>query len=231
MIDFTPNPTSKFPIGGIRSISAGTAAEKKEDDCLAFRLATPPLRQGSAALDLGWIRFGYWKFLSKPAKDRLVYRLIDRGDIASITEIGIGAGQRAERMISLALRHHQPDKIRYAGLDLFEARPQESAGLTLKEAFRLLNPKGVQIRLVPGDVLSGLVRAANTLPKTDLIVISAEVIQSALEPAWFYFPRMLHEKSIVLLESGNVRPEFQPLTFRQISELAKKAASSVRRAG
>ena len=189
------------------------------------------MRQGSLALDLGWIRFGYWKFFSKPAQDRLVYRLIDRGEIASITEIGIGSGQRAERMLSLALRHHQPEKIRYAGLDLFEARPQRSSGLSLKEAFRLLNPKGVQVRLVPGDVLSGLLRAANTLPKTDLVVVSAEAVQSALEPAWFYFPRMLHEKSIVLVESGNVRPEFQPLSFAQVTELAKKAAGAVRRVG
>lgn len=182
-------------------------------------------------MDLGWIRFGYWKFFSKPAQDRLVYRLIDRGDIASITEIGIGNGQRADRMLSLALRHHQPDKIRYAGLDLFEARPQDSAGLSLKEAHRLFNSKGVQVRLVPGDVLSGLLRAANTLPKTDLVVISAEAVQSTLEPAWFYFPRMLHEKSIVLVESGAVRQEFHPLTFPQVCELAKKAACAVRRAG
>jgi hypothetical protein len=180
-------------------------------------------------LDLGWIRFAYWKLFSKPAKDRLVYRLIDRGDITSITEIGIGTGRRSEQMVSFALRHHQPDKIRYAGMDLFEARPANSPGLKLKEAYKQLNAKGVQVRLVPGDVLSGLLRAANTLPKTDLVVISAEVDQAALEPAWFYFPRMLHEKSIVLLESGNVRPEFQPLNFAQVSELAKKAASAVRR--
>ena len=54
---------------------------------------------------------------------------------------------------------------------------------------------------------------------------------AALEPAWFYFPRMLHEKSTVLLELGNVRPEFQPLNYSQVVELAKKAASAVRRAG
>jgi hypothetical protein len=182
-------------------------------------------------LNLGWIRFAYWKFFSKPAQDRLVYRLIDRGGISSITEIGLGNGQRAERMIALAQRHYSAEQIRYAGLDLFEARPASLPGLSLKEAHRQLNPTGVQVRLIPGELLCSLLRSANTLSKTDLVVISAEVDQASLEPAWFYFPRMLHEKSTVLLELGNVRPEFQPLSYHQVVELAKKAASAVRRAG
>jgi hypothetical protein len=186
--------------------------------------------QGSEPLNLGWIRFAYWKFFSKPTQDRLVYRLIDRGDVTSITEIGVGNGQRADRMVAFALRHHRPEEIRYAGLDLFEARPKSSPGLSLKEAYRQLNPTGIQVRLIPGDLMCCLLRSANTLSKTDLVVISAEVDQIALEPAWFYFPRMLHEKSTVLLELGNVRPAFQPLNYNQVVELAKKAASAVRRA-
>lgn len=182
-------------------------------------------------MNVGWIKFAYWKFFSKPAQDRLVYRLIDRGDVTSITEIGVGNGQRAERMLAFALRRHRPERIRYAGLDLFEARPADAPGLTLKEAYRQLNRTGVQIRLIPGDLLCGILRSANTLAKTDLIVINSEVDPAALEPAWFYFPRMLHEKSTVLLELGNVRPEFQPLNYSQVVELAKKAASAVRRAG
>ena len=157
--------------------------------------------------------------------------MIDRGDVATITEIGVGDGQRAERMVAFALRHHQPENIRYAGLDLFEARPASSPGLSIKEAYRRLNPTGIQVRLVPGDLLDGLLRAANSLSKTDLVVINADVDQAALEPAWFYFPRMLHEKSTVLLALGNVRTEFQPLTYSQVVELAKKAAGAVRRAG
>lgn len=181
-------------------------------------------------MNVGWIRFAYWKYISKPAQDRLVYRLIDRGEVTSITEIGVGNGLRAERMIAFAQRHHRPDQIRYAGLDLFEARPADSPGLSLKEAYRRLNSTGVQVRLIPGELLCGLLRSANTLLKTDLVVVNAEADPAAMEPAWFYFPRMLHEKSTVLLELGNVRPEFQPLNYSQVVELAKKAASAVRRA-
>lgn len=181
-------------------------------------------------MNLGSIKYAYWKLFSKPPQDRLIYRLIDRGDVTSVTEIGLGTGRRAERMLTFALRHHPPERIRYAGIDLFEARPAGSPGWSLKDAYRQLNAKGIQVRLIPGDVLSGVVRSANTLPKTDLIVISADVDHATLEPAWFYFPRMLHEKSLVLLESGNVRREFQPLNFVQVTELARKAASTVRRA-
>ena len=186
--------------------------------------------QGSATLNVSWLQFAYWKHLSKPAQDRALYRRIDRGDVTSITEIGIGKGIRTDRMLAFALRHKAPSQIRYAGLDSFEARSADRPGLTLKDAYRKWNSLGIQVRLVPGDVLSGILRSANSLPKTDLIVISAEVDANALEPAWFYFPRMLHEKSVVMLESGNVRHEFHTLNFQQVNELAKKEASVVRRA-
>lgn len=180
----------------------------------------------------GWIRFTYWKLFSKPASDRLIYRWIDRGDVKTITEIGVRGGLRAERMIAFAKRRHAPDQIRYAGMDLFEARPAESPGMSLKEAHRLLSRTGVPIRLVPGELVAGLLRTANSLAKTDLIVVDSEVDMTRFQPAWFYFPRMLHEKSTVLVGTQeNGAGSYRPLTSTQVSELAKGAASAVRRAG
>lgn len=179
----------------------------------------------------GWLKSAYLKHLSQPAKDRLVYRLIDGGDISSITEFGLGAGVRTFRMLEVAGQHHAPEQIRYAGFDLFESRTSVKSGLTLKQAHCQLSATGIQARLIPGDMIAGLMRTANTLPRTDLVVISGEVNHSSLEAAWFYFPRMLHENSVVLLESGNVRPEFQTLNHAQVCELARRAASAVRRAG
>jgi hypothetical protein len=102
------------------------------------------------------------KHFSQPAKERLIYRLIDRGRVASISEFGLGCGIRTQRMIELACIHHAPSQIRYAGFDLFESRPSEH--------------------------------------------------------------RMLHSGSIVLLESGNVRPEYQSLNYAQVCELARRSA-------
>jgi hypothetical protein len=181
-------------------------------------------------LKLGWLRSTYLKYLSQPSKDRPIYRLIHSGKIASISEFGLGSGLRTRRMIEIAVRHHAPQHIRYAGFDMFESRGTGQSGMTLKQAHRQLAATGVQVRLVPGEIIGGLLRIANLLPQTDLIVISRDVDQQLLETAWFYFPRMLHENSVVMLETGNVRPEFQALTLAQVNELARRAASTVRRA-
>jgi hypothetical protein len=187
-------------------------------------------RQGPATLKPGWLRTAYLKYLSQPSKDRNIYRLIDSGKIKSISEFGLGTGLRTRRMIEIAVRHHVPQDIRYAGFDMFESRGAGQPGMTLKQAHRHLAATGVLARLVPGEIIGGLLRIANLLPQTDLVIISRDVDQLLLETAWFYFPRMLHEHSVVMLESGNVRPEFQTLTLTQVSELARRAASTVRRA-
>ena len=174
-------------------------------------------------MKLGWLKLTYLKHFSQPAKDRPIYRLIDDGRIRSITEFGLGSGLRTPRMLELALRHHLPSQLRYAGFDLFESRPAGQNGLTLKQAHRQLTATGIPFRLVPGELIPGVLRAANTLPRTDLVVISGEIEHSSLEQSWLYFPRMLHEGSVVLLESGNVRPEFQRLSYQQVCELARRA--------
>lgn len=178
----------------------------------------------------GWLKLVYLKCFSQPAQDRLVYRKIDEGQIRSITEIGMGQGLRTHRMLDIALRHHAPDQVRYAAFDLFESRPAGRPGLTLKLAHRLLTARGIQVRLVPGEILAGLVRTANSLPATDLVVISGEFDFGAMEPAWLYFPRMLHENSLVLFETGSVRSSFQLLSYAQVCELAARASSARRQA-
>ena len=47
---------------------------------------------------------------------------------------------------------------------------------------------------------------------TDLVVIRADQDPAALERAWFYLPRMLHEKSVVLIEQPGA--EGQAATYR-----------------
>jgi hypothetical protein len=170
------------------------------------------------------------KHFSQPAKDRPVYRLIDSGHISTISEFGLECGVRMRRMIELATRHHPPGQIRYAGFDLFEARAAGTRGLTLKEVHCELSRSGIQTRLVPGTIVDGIGRAANTLPHTDLMVISGGIDHATLERAWLYFPRMLHAESVVLLEVGNIRPEFQKLNYAQVCELARRSATALRRA-
>jgi hypothetical protein len=146
-------------------------------------------------------RLKYWHlaYFSKPIRDRMLFQTIHRAGPSKILELGVQDASRAVRMIALMAQYQAADAIRYAGIDLFEARPADSPGrLPLKQAHCLLKATGARVQLVPGDPLSALSRTANSLRENDLVLISADQDRAALQQAWFYLPRMLHERSIVL---------------------------------
>jgi hypothetical protein len=100
----------------------------------------------------------------------------------------------------MALAVRPDDEIRYAGIDLFEARAASQPGLTLKAAYKLLRQVPVQSQLIPGDPFTALARVANNLTGTDLLVIAADQDPQQLARAWALVPRMLHDNSLVFLE-------------------------------
>lgn len=178
-----------------------------------------------------YLNFAYLTLLSKPAHERTIYKAIRRTTPLSIVEVGVGLGARATRMIAVAQRYSPDQTIRYTGIDLFEARTQIATGLPLKEAHKRLKATGANIRVIPGDPLSALARSANSLQSTDLLVISADQDTQSLTNAWFYVPRMLHDRSLVLLEdTSGSQPKFRTITNEQIEKLATPAASTRRAA-
>ena len=121
-----------------------------------------------------------------------------------IVELGIGTGGRTTAILRLAARFSPEATLHYTGIDLFEARTEKDGpGMRLKDAHRMLQMPGVKAQLVPGDPFSALARMANSLPATDLILISKCQDHESLEKAWFYVPRMLHDRSIVLQEKAD----------------------------
>jgi hypothetical protein len=76
-----------------------------------------------------------------------------------------------------------------------------------------------------------LAAAANAHQNTDLILISASVEDRDLESAWFYMPRMLHERSEVLRESrdSNGQPTFSRVAASEVAERAGKDAATAGR--
>jgi hypothetical protein len=146
------------------------------------------------------LRYFYLAYFSKPVAERVLYRAIRRVPARRILEIGIGDVSRTLRLIGLAGRLSEGERVRYAAIDLFEARGADRASLTLKEAHRLLKGTCAQIQLIPGDPAGALAQAANSLANIDLVVISAGQDDSALSGAWFYLPRMLHASSVVFRE-------------------------------
>ncbi|MGQ9574022.1 MAG: hypothetical protein ACUVUC_01765 [Thermoguttaceae bacterium] len=172
------------------------------------------------------LRLFYLFHFSRPAHERALYRAIYRRQVRDILELGIGTGQRARRMIAVAQSHFPPGELSYTGVDPFEARaPETQPGLSLKAAYQMLRATGARIRLLPGDPFAALSRAANSLGKVDLVVVSAAVEPANLSKAWFYVPRLLHAHSLVVWErlAADRRPGFRVGSLRHVEELARRA--------
>jgi hypothetical protein len=170
------------------------------------------------------LKYLYLAYLSQPSDERPLYRLIRRRRLRNLVEVGVGL-RRALRLIQVA-QSAVPDAVRYTGIDLFELRPPEAGPrLPLKEAYRQLRGTGAGIRLVPGDPFSALSRAANSLVGSDLVIVSGQHDPQSLARAWFYLPRMLHERSAVYLESpeGQLRP-MSPAEIGALAAPLRRAA-------
>lgn len=171
-----------------------------------------------------FLRRLYLTQFSKPASDRAIFQAICQIAPRAMMEIGIGSGERALRMIELAGRIAANEPITYVGIDLFESAPREKgAGLSLKQAHRLLKGSPARVQLIPGEPRVALVRSANGLKNIDLVVVSETHDGESLAGAWFFLPRMLHGNSLLLRqrsESGSVTTE--RMTFAQIKSLAAR---------
>jgi len=178
-----------------------------------------PLTEDYPVKPISSFRFLKMTWLDKPVADRAVYKLIKQRQIRSIVEVGLGDGTRCEKLIAVAQKF-SPEKVRYTGVDLFDAR-ESSTPLTLIEMHRRLKGVDAKTQLVPGDMGSALPRIANSHLRTDLILISAGFDHEQLSSVKSFLPRMLHASSLVMIQK-QVDGEFKKLSRLQI----EKATSS-----
>ena len=98
-------------------------------------------------------------------------------------------------MIEVAKLASPRQDICYVGMDLFEGRSEsDGPGLSLKAAHQFLRGVGGRVQLVPGNPAESLARTANSLGKIDLLIVPAELDSPSSSRAWFFVPRMLHER-------------------------------------
>lgn len=177
----------------------------------------------------GFLRSLYLCYFAQPKSDRTLYKLLKKQPVRKFLELGLGTAERTLRVLE-----HCPanDETSYTGIDLFEMRQNgDGAGLTLKEAHKLLSLTGVKVRLVPGDPMGALSRSANAIGKQDLIVISADQDRDSLKKAWFYVPRLLTETTQVLLEERlEGVTNFRTVPHDEIATLAQPPGKSRRAA-
>ena len=179
------------------------------------------------------IRSIWLLYFSQPAGDRFLYKAVKGKSIRSVVEIGIGSGLRTQQMLEVLCWQAASTPLLYTGIDLFESRPKAQPGLALKQAFHDLRRPGVQVKLVPGEPYDALVRAANGLAGTDLLIISADQDQGSLQRAWTYMPRMLHAGSLILQEDADSKTGktcYRRLTLLDVQRSATVASRALRRA-
>lgn len=171
------------------------------------------------------LKFLQMAWLSKPAPDRLIYRLIKQRQIKSIVEFGLGDGSRCGKMIAVANKFNPDDRIKYTGVDLFDARSESVSPLKLIEMHRKLNAVDAKTQLVPGDLGSALPRIANSHVRTDLVIISAGFEEDELESTQMFLPRMLHPSSLVLIQDYE-NEEFYVHSRLEIEKMVIQSAAS-----
>ncbi|MCR9116864.1 MAG: hypothetical protein NXI22_07915 [bacterium] len=177
----------------------------------------------------GFLQFHYLSWFAKPVADRALIWSLQTLKPKSIVQLGVGDGQRASRLLDVALRFSSA--IRYTGIDLFEGRDDEN-GLSLKAAHQLLGSRGAKVQLAPGEPLSALSRLANSLTGTDLLIIGADQCRDSLQMSWMFVPRMLHEHSAVFLEDASPEgvAKFRKMNSSEIAALASAGRKQRQRA-
>ena len=170
---------------------------------------------------LSSLKYMQLTMFSTPVYDRLVYKLIKKHKFRSILEVGLESGTRSEMMIRVAEKFGASPNVRFTGVDQFDARDKGQSQLPLIDMHRRLKLHNAKTQLVPGDIQSAISRIANSHVRTDLIVIAAGFDAQALETSWFYFPRMLHAASIVLVQN-EAGQEFNALGRLEVEKLAEK---------
>ncbi len=174
------------------------------------------------------LRSLYLTRFSRPAVYRPIYQAIRRDGLRRIVELGVGSGDRAWRMIEIAVGKGSAENVVYTGVDLFEMRaPEDGEGLSIKLAHRKLVPSGAKIRLLPGDAYSALARAANMLGLADLVVVAGDQDPAVLEKSWYYIERLLHDRTHVFWQesaAADAEAPFRPVARTEVRQLASAVA-------
>jgi len=179
------------------------------------------------------LRSAYLLYFSQPSGDRVLWNAIKRSGARSIVELGIGFSGRTKRLLEVAGWKARSEPLRYTGIDLFEARPADQPGMSLKEAYAEFRQPDVKIQLVPGDPNMALRRVANSLTGTDLLLVSANQDRDSLAAAWNWMPRMLTDASLVLVEEAGAKPGttvWKQVSVEDVRKLGASAGRSLRRA-
>jgi hypothetical protein len=181
---------------------------------------------------IGPLKYAYLAYFSQPKSERIIYQQLKKLVATRIVEVGIGSIQRAVQIVAVAQRFAGGKAITYTGFDWFEERDAGQAPLPLIHAHRQMQLCGAKARLVPGYPPATLPQIANSLQRTDLMLISHLVDDAVLERTWFYMPRMCQPNTLILREQKDsstgvvsfARLTLEDLQRRSLIRKTRKAA-------
>ncbi len=157
---------------------------------------------------LNWFQRFYWQKLAKPVAERELFRQLISHPIASVLEIGVGDGQRMQRIVQLAELAPGVTQLRYVGVDEFESSKDGGVHLTLKQAHQQASQLGLRANLIPGELKSAMPRVAHKIGPSDLVIVNGglDPAQPLAGPIGQWLFHITHEKSILLAASQAGQP-------------------------
>lgn len=153
---------------------------------------------------LTWMQRVYWTRFSKPLSDRELVRYLIATPISSILEIGLGDGSRMKRIAQLVSLPEGVEKLRYVGVDEFEAAKDPQQHLSLKTAHQMATYLNFKATLIPGDLKSAVPRVAHKMGASDLIVINGglDISKPELGPIGTWLNHIASDNSAIFASSN-----------------------------
>lgn len=142
-----------------------------------------------------------------PCRYHQILENIDHLKPATIMEIGVLSGDRADEMIRAAAKHRNISDISYYGFDLFEKmddykfrKEVSKQPLTIDDIRVKLQRTGADITLYKGDTTQVLPQVWEQLPKMDFIFIDGGHSIETIENDWLYSSKLVGPNSIVIFD-------------------------------
>lgn len=149
---------------------------------------------------LSWVTRLYWTHFGKPTTERELFKQLIEHPVSSILEVNVGTGARMERIAKLVQLTPGTEKLRYVGIDEFEAASDKHKHLTLKTAHQLASGLGFRASLIPGELKTAVPRVAHKFGTSDLIIIDGGLDpqnpENSIIAGWLR--HLAHENSIIL---------------------------------
>lgn len=159
------------------------------------------------------LKFWHLAHFSQPATDRPIYYGIRNAKPRRVLELGIANLQRTQKFLKLAGEYCE-EPVEYIGVDPFESARKD---FPLKAVYQALRGIASSVRLVPGDGNAILPHMANMLPQVEALLISQSQADQ-LDVAWYYLPRLLSEKCLVLIEKKGQWQEVEKAFVQQLAD-------------